>query len=482
MHCAMAGDATREMTHDEVEAFLESRGRELLRLLRQGHLDVRARAEREEERNVMVRGADGRLRPYRETGHRRLLACLFGTVTVERCTWRAKGPAGVRPADAVLSLPAGRQSAHLTHRVVLEAVRGSYDQAKAALDRGCGKVVGKRQAEQLVVEASRDIDAFYDQKIPAPATAESVLVLQADAKGIVMRPGSLREATRKALAKNRTARCRIAPGEKANRKRMATLACVFDAEPAPRRPQDVIAPPQGRSGERTRRPGPRARAKWLTGSVTDGPAAVIAAAFDQAKARDPGHVRDWLCLVDAAAHQLDLIRTEAERRGIELHVLLDFVHVMEYAWAAAHCFYRPGSPEAQAWVGSHLTTILHSQAARAAAEIEAQATRSGLARSSRKGATDCVRYLTGHLDQLHYDLALKRGWPIATGAIEGACRHIIGDRLAITGARWGLAGAEAILKFRTLIDNGDFDTFWIYHRGREHERLYPAPSPYQLAA
>jgi len=76
---------------------------------------------------------------------------------------------------------------------------------------------------------------------------------------------------------------------------------------------------------------------------------------------------------------------------------------------------------------------------------------------------------------------LAAGWPIATGAIEGACRHLIGDRLDITGARWGLAGAEAVLRLRTLIDNGDFDSYWRHHTACEHQRLYPAPDQRRFA-
>ncbi|MRH93477.1 ISKra4 family transposase, partial [Nocardia sp. SYP-A9097] len=72
------------------------------------------------------------------------------------------------------------------------------------------------------------------------------------------------------------------------------------------------------------------------------------------------------------------------------------------------------------------------------------------------------------------------GWPIATGVIEGAARHLIADRLDIGGARWGLTGAEAILTLRAVIDNGDFDTYWAYHLTREHHRTHP--EDYRLAA
>jgi hypothetical protein len=90
----------------------------------------------------------------------------------------------------------------------------------------------------------------------------------------------------------------------------------------------------------------------------------------------------------------------------------------------------------------------------------------------RAGVNACVRYLTGNAAFLRYDQALAAGWPIATGVIEGACRHLIGDRLDIAGARWGLAGAEAILKLRALVSTGDFGAYWRYHLQREHRRVH----------
>jgi len=117
--------------------------------------------------------------------------------------------------------------------------------------------------------------------------------------------------------------------------------------------------------------------------------------------------------------------------------------------------------------------VLAGDSDRAAAEITAQADAAGLAGTQRAGADACVRYLTSKHDYLRYDQALAAGWPIATGVIEGACRHLIGDRLDITGARWGLRGAEAVLTLRAVIANGDFDQYWRYHLTREHQRLYP---------
>ncbi|MEY9871114.1 hypothetical protein ABH931_000579 [Streptacidiphilus sp. MAP12-33] len=219
----------------------------------------------------------------------------------------------------------------------------------------------------------------------------------------------------------------------------------------------MIHPPGGRSGELPARPGPRAENKWCTASLVRSPEQVIADAFDQAQARDPKHLRPWVVLVDGARHQLDLIEAEVRRRGVKVHVLLDFVHVAEYVWAAAHAFHKPGTIEAEAWAADRLTAILSGDAARAATEMTAQVKRQRLPAARREAADACHRYLTGHLDQLHYDTALRNGWPIATGAVEGACRHLIADRLDITGARWGLPGAEAVLRLRAVVSNGHLD-------------------------
>ena len=119
-------------------------------------------------------------------------------------------------------------------------------------------------------------------------------------------------------------------------------------------------------------------------------------------------------------------------------------------------------------------------ARRVAAEIPPRPTPPGYTAAERAGADECARYLE-QARLLDYDQALAAGWPIATGVIEGACRHLVADRLDITGARWGLDGAEAVLKLSALISNGDFDEYWQFHLDREHQRLYPGIKQGQYA-
>lgn len=339
----LGAEGAARLGHGELGELLGLRGRDLLRQLLQDHLDLR---QVREERAVRacpaaVTGADGVIRRAVETGHSRLLASIFGTVVVGRCAWRAQGRVNVCPADAALRLPRLRHSHGLRRLAALEAVRGSFDQATEAVGRRCGQVVGKRQAGQLTVAAAADIDAFYRAVVPQPSTDATVLVLSVGGKGVVMRPEALREATRQAAEAKGPGpyRTRLASGEKPARKRMATLGVVYDAEPAPRRAHDVIAVPaataEGRSGQRRRRVGPKAQAKWLTGSVTASSEQVIAAVSGQAAHRDPSHRRTRVVLVDGARHQLGLVRAEAARRGVRIHILIDLIHVMEYLWKAA---------------------------------------------------------------------------------------------------------------------------------------------------
>jgi hypothetical protein len=270
----------------------------------------------------------------------------------------------------------------------------------------------------------------------------------------VMRPEALREATAKAAARLRKMRTRLATGEKQARKRMATLVTVTGAEPAPRRPHDIIAPPGGRDGTRALRPGPKARGKWLAGSVRRDPGEVITAAFDEAGARDSAHLRTWIVLVDGAEHQLTLIRAEASRRGAAIHIIIDIIHVLEYLWGCARALHAAGDPAAENWVAARALQVLAGHSDLVAEEITAEADAAALTPGQRTSADACVRYLTGKNEYLRYDQALEAGWPIATGVIEGACRQrIVADRLDIGGARWGLDGAEAVLTLRAVISS-----------------------------
>ena len=487
----LSSEETAGLQHGELEEQLDVRGQELLRRLFQDRLDLMAA---QEERRHEVTGEDGVARTRAEKGRTRPLVTKFGQVTVSRIAYRSPGRRNVHLLDRALNLPEEKHSHGLRKLAAVEAARGSHEAAAAAITRATGVRIGKRQLEELSRRAAAHVEAFYLSRAVSPAPDGHALVLTFDGKGIVMLPGALRPATAKAAA---TAQgklaTRLSPGEKNGRKRMAELACVYDAVPVPRTPQDIISTPAqkrkkkaqaAKAKGKSKRREPQATGKWLTASVTDDIPAVIAAAFGEAERRDPGRKREWVVLVDGNSTQIEAVTAEAARRGITVTIIIDFIHVLEYLWKAAWSFFDKAEPAAEEWVADQARKILHGKARQVAAGIRRRATTYGYSPAERAGADEAARYLDNKNGYLDYATALTKGWPIATGIIEGACRHIVKDRMDITGARWGLEGAEAILKLRALIASGDFDDYWRYHLRREHERIHHARyrETYVLAA
>ena len=462
---------TGGLEHGELERRLASVGRELLCCLFQDHLDLRAVRE---ERLEPVADAQGVERRAVEQGHQRSLDSVFGEVTVGRLAYRARGEENLYPADGILNLPVEHASHGVRRLAALEAAAGSFEHANDRLCEWTGLTLGKRRIEQLVLRAVVDFEGFYAEHAVDEQERDErdVLVLSADGKGIVMRSEALREATARAAQRaSPKLKTRLSRGEKANRKRIAEVGAVYELTPAPRTAADVLAP----TSEKTL-PAPKAKDKWLTASVVDDAATVVAAIFDEGERRDPSHKRTWVALVDGNNHQIDRIKAEAKQRKVKVTIIVDFVHVLEYIWSAAWSFFPEGDPNAEQWVHEKALAILDGNAGNVAAAIRRKATRLNLPAEKRAKADRTADYLLNKRPYLDYRTALKNGWPIATGVIEGACRHLVKDRMDITGARWGLQGAEAILKLRALISNGDFHTYWDYHltheRHRNHDLRY----------
>lgn len=446
--------------HGELEDQITERCREVKRQMMQDRMDLSALRETRCVEEVI--DADGVEHRNVERDHTRTLTTVFGKVTVTRLAYRAPQASNLHPADAALNLPMEKHSHGLRRLTAIESARGSFDDAVDAVHRATGVLLGKRQLQDLAVRAASDFDTFYQQRQAPPGDKTHILGLSFDATGIVVRPEALRETTAKAAAADPQP-----TGGRRHRKRMAEIAAVFDIAPAVRTPADIMPAPGV-----TAQPGPETANKWLAASITDTTADVIADGFDEATRRDPNHQRTWIGLVDGNNHQIDRIHAEARTRGVTVTIVIDFIHVMEYLWAAARCFYPDKSGEAQTWVRDHARDILAGRASTVAAAITRKATYNKLTDAQREPADTAAAYLLNKKRYLDYPTALASGWPIATGVIEGACRHLVADRMDITGARWGLDRAEAVLKLRAITTNGDFDAYWTYHVQQERQRVH----------
>jgi hypothetical protein len=463
----LTGEAMK-MTESELEREVQKQGEELLRKLLQAHLDIRGPGQAAGP----VKGSDGIVREQDRHIHERGLETIFGEVTVTRAPYSAEGTHSLHPLDADLNLPQELYSHEVRRRVAMQAAEDSFDSVIEVLSDYTAAEVGKRQVEELAIRAAQDFDTFY-QETGAWTSREAmseILVLTVDAKGVVMRKSALREYTRSRSERTKhKLASRLSPGEKRNKKRMATVAAVYTIAPYARTPEDVVrtlAPYHER--DRPARPRPEFKRVWA--SLEKSPEEVVKQAIREGQSRDPEGKKKWVVLVDGQPIQLRMLRKLFRRYGVCPLIVVDFIHVAEYMWKAGIAFHGEGNKELDLWVAKHLLAVLQGCPGHVAAGLRRSARRLNLDRAARKSVDKCSAYLLKLAPYLHYNRYLAQGFPIATGVIEGACRYLIKDRMDITGARWGLISAEAVLRLRALKTNGDFDEYWQFHERQEFLR------------
>jgi len=474
MLVAMSTPAALGLPHSMVETLVRQRGYETMRWVMQGHIDLRGDGE---VANDEVEGRDGVVRTHKRLGERCLMT-MFGAVVVTRLAFGGRGVSGLRPKDAELNLPTKVYS-HGVQRLAAEtAAKLSFDETVKALDRDTAAHIPKRQLEEVVAHAAVDFDAFYEARQEASRSevkqTGSITVVTSDGKGIVVHPEDLREETRKAAEKAAAGKeerfdlGRNAPAIREDRKRMAMIAGTYTVAPYPRTAEDVVGELVG--GLRTVKERPRPENKWLRASVIEDAGDAIEHAFQEGMRRDPQLTKRWVGLVDGNEPQIEHFNVMAETYRLSLTIILDFLHVAGYVWDAAFVFHPRKSSEAEEWARERLLNILRGKSSDVAAGMRRSATLQELSPEAREPVDACADYLLKYAPYLRYHEYLRDGLPIATGVIEGACRHLVQDRMDITGAVWRLKGAEAVLKLRALCSNGDFSEYWEFHEKQDHLR------------
>ncbi len=294
-----------------------------------------------------------------------------------------------------------------------------------------------------------------------------------DGKGVAMIERDLRPATRKRARQQRergeNKKRRLGPGEKRDKKRMATVASVYDHKPNPRGAQEIM------TGSKLRSQGEKIENKRVWADIEGSTNEVVASTFEEARRRDPKGERQWAMLVDGDPHQMDEVIAQVTNfvaLGFTILVIVDLIHVAEYLWKSANALFGATSSEREQWVRQQLLRLLRGEAKRVVHGMRVSAGKKKVSENQLKTVQKSAAYLEKRLDYLHYDEAIKQGLPIATGVIEGACRHLVNDRLGITGAKWSLATSQAILRLRALHASGDWDAYWIWHKKKSYEREY----------
>jgi hypothetical protein len=392
---------------------------------------------------------------------------IFGELDITRAVYGSREGQQIArvPLDERLGLPAGDFSYVLEDWVQRFCLKGSFAEAAESLETLLGLRLGSRTLEHMNQDLAGFVVPFRDAVGPPPAAEEGpILVVTADGKGVPMR----RPAPEGPRRHHRRTK-----GEKANKKQMACVGAVYSIEPFVRTADDILDEVlRDRRGDD--RPEPVHKHVWaemsrdLDGEPLSAKDAVFGALFDDLNLRDAGGGRPVVCLMDG-----ERALWEAQRVYFpEAIGILDLYHVLERLWTAAHCFHREGSDEAEQFVEDRLRGLLEGRVGYVIGGLRQRLTKHGLTGARRKTLESVITYLENNRDQMRYDKYIASGYPIGSGVAEGACRHLVKDRMEQSGMRWTVSGAQAMLHVRAVYLNGQWDEFIEDRIVREQTRLY----------
>ena len=356
-------------------------------------------------------------------------------------------------------------------------VEQAFGQARTTVQRMLGLKQSVDSLEHMNQEMAQDATRFLLGQ-PAPQEEGEIVVLSADGKGIVMR----RQADDPPPKTHRT------KGDKASQKRMATVATVYTVDRYRRTPEQVVSALFRDAPEPTAdRPKPQHKEVWASLPRDDQPGSgtELAFAWMVGELYLRGRAADKpLVFVSDGQESLWAARQYwLPERAVDI---LDLLHVTPRLWKAAHVFHRQGSQAAEDFVRERLLRVLQGKAAGVIRGLREMATKRGLHGGKKQTITTVCAYLEANLERMRYDAYLQAGYPIASGAVEGACRHLVKDRMERAGMHWTIVGAQAMLDVRSIYVSELWDEYQEYRIARETERLYPhrtlVEQPFAMAA
>jgi hypothetical protein len=399
--------------------------------------------------------------------HQRRYVSIFGVFELQRVVYGSREGQQLDfvPLDNRLQLPASDFSYLLQDWDQNLCVEQAFGQARSVV----AKILGLHQSvdslEHMNQQMAVGAPTFLLNR-PLPDTAGDILVTSADGKGIVMR----RTADDPAPPAHRT------KGDKASQKRMATVGTAYTVDRSVRTPEQVVAALFRDAPERSQdRPRPQHKHVWASLAVDEEPgsgrAQVFAWLVGEVVQRNPAGAKPMVYISDG---QESLWEARAEYLPKHNSVdILDLLHVTPRLWQAAHVFHKEKSAAAELFVRHQLLRVLQGKAAGVLRRLRERGRAQKLSAAKKKTLGTVCAYLRKNLQRMRYDAYLAAGYPIASGAIEGACRHLVKDRMERAGMHWTVPGAQAMLNVRSVYCSDGWDEYQEYRIEREQNDLYP---------
>lgn len=343
-----------------------------------------------------------------------------------------------------------------------DATDGAYRETSSAIARILNLELSVQALETNLAADAQDVAAFYAQPASAcdPRPAGSILVVQADGKGVPM-----------VLSRLENPPLRLGKGEKRPKKKEAIVTSLYSIAPFVRTPADVRAALLHEERRVDHPARPQRIAKELRVSL-DGKAAAMQLLQQRALLREGPHIQARVALTDGAESLQQHILTTFP----DFTLVLDIIHASEYLWETAPALLGETNPARTAWIAAKLELVLHGASATVVSQLREEATKPGWSEVQRKALQRTIGYYERNQAYIRYDEYLAKGWPIGTGVVEGACGHLVKDRMEQAGMRWTQTGAQAMLDLRAVRLNGDWDAYWQFHQ-QQHQRLYVGTTP-----
>jgi hypothetical protein len=413
-----------------------------------------------------IQKEDGQELPY-HADRKRTYFSIFGKIPLQR-PYFYQAEVGEAPLDAELSLGSDRYSDFLREMTEYLAVYTPYGKDTDVLDRFFDLQLSTRVLQQIIDTDSADVEAFYAQKPPpTPDEEAEILVLQADGKGVPM-----------VLEAPTEPRVRLGKGEKRGRKKEAVVTTVYTIACAPRTPEEVVASLfcQEKDAPSRASPPPRPQNKHIWATL-DGKDVALDRLMRQVTLRQGSHIQHQVALCDGC----EALQSRIEARFSDFTLILDFIHPHEDLWEVANSLLGETNEQRAEWVAAKTLHMLSGKTKQVIAEFRRLAQEPKRSASQREKLIKTANYFERNLPYMDYPTYLAKGWPIASGVIEGACRHFVKDRFELSGMRWTQDGAENLLHLRAVAENGDWDAYHDFRKRQRHTRLYDIPFPNQDA-
>ena len=388
---------------------------------------------------------------------------VFGKVRCWRHSFTAAGQAGLCPLDAELSLPARCYADLRREWAAYGATDASYRESQTVLARILGLSLRLQAIEPAVVEAGGDVTPFYEQRAEpaAPPPEATILVIQADGQGVpIVQPPTQRPSVR------------LGKGQKRTKKQEAVVTGLYPIAPYPRTPQEVVAAlrQDAEQPEPAARPRPVGKERQAT---LAGKTVAMSQLAPRVAQRAGPHIQHHVALTEGAEARQPQVVTRFPAHT----VLLDIIHATESLGDTATALLGETHPQRTAWVRADLEARLAGPTGPVITALAAEANDPMRTATPRQAVQHTVGYYRRNRPYMRSDESLAHGWPIGTGVVEGACGHLVKDRMEPSGRRWTQGGAQAVRDLRAVRINGPWEAFWALHRQPQHPRLYGRIAP-----